>query len=271
MTATRHAAMAAMLLSLGVSGADAQTDSHDCVIQPREIVELSTGIQGVLIDRPVKRGDIVAAGQVVAQLEDSRERLALDRARMAAERDVEVQSRQVAAQFRAAELARIEDLAARNLTPAIEAERARLELSLAEYAIDAARMDQAFARAALQEAEADLARRTIKSPVDGVVTLTSAAPGDFVSATTPVLTLAKLDVLNVEVFLPTDLYGVPVLGGAAVVVPEDPIGGTFEAVIETIDQVFDAASGTFGVRLTLDNPDYALPAGLRCTVTFAAN
>ena len=32
--------------------------------------------------------------------------------------------------------------------------------------------------------------------------------------------------------------------------------------------VFDAASGTFGVRLELPNPDFKLPGGQRCKVTF---
>ena len=37
-----------------------------------------------------------------------------------------------------------------------------------------------------------------------------------------------------------------------------------------VDRVMDAASGTFGVRLRLPNPDLALPAGIRCTVRFAS-
>ena len=36
-----------------------------------------------------------------------------------------------------------------------------------------------------------------------------------------------------------------------------------------VDRVFDAASGTFGVRLDLPNSDGALPAGQRCIVSFA--
>jgi hypothetical protein len=39
-----------------------------------------------------------------------------------------------------------------------------------------------------------------------------------------------------------------------------------EAVV--VDKVFDAASATIGVRLELPNPDYALPAGLKCEVRF---
>jgi hypothetical protein len=34
-----------------------------------------------------------------------------------------------------------------------------------------------------------------------------------------------------------------------------------------VDRVADAASGTFGVRLSLANPDYRIPAGLRCKLS----
>jgi hypothetical protein len=36
-----------------------------------------------------------------------------------------------------------------------------------------------------------------------------------------------------------------------------------------VDRVFDASSGTFGVRLELPNPNGAIPAGVRCKVEFA--
>ena len=40
------------------------------------------------------------------------------------------------------------------------------------------------------------------------------------------------------------------------------------ARVTVVDRVVDAASGTFGVRLELPNPDYRLPAGLKCKVRF---
>ena len=54
----------------------------------------------------------------------------------------------------------------------------------------------------------------------------------------------------------------------AIVSPEQPIGGQFDAEVSVVDSVFDAASRTFRVRLELENADHALPAGLRCTVRF---
>jgi multidrug efflux pump subunit AcrA (membrane-fusion protein) len=50
--------------------------------------------------------------------------------------------------------------------------------------------------------------------------------------------------------------------------PEEPVGGEYPATVTVVDRVVDAASGTFGVRLELPNPDRALSAGLKCRVRF---
>ena len=57
-------------------------------------------------------------------------------------------------------------------------------------------------------------------------------------------------------------------GMIATVRPGEPIGGAYIAVVAVVDRVFDPSSGTFGVRLELDNPGNKLPGGQRCTVTF---
>ena len=49
---------------------------------------------------------------------------------------------------------------------------------------------------------------------------------------------------------------------------ELPVNRKYSAHVIIVDSVIDAASGTFGVRLELPNPDYRLPAGLLCQVVF---
>ncbi len=267
----RLAALACLITLTPAAYAQNEDLSFDCVIKPREIVQVGSVDEGLLVERAVKRGDIVETGQVIARLDDTREKLDVVLARQTAEREIEVLSREAAAEYRAAESARIANLVSRELTAANEALRATLEKQLALYAVEAAKLDRQLALAELSLAENALERRTIKSLVSGIVTETNASPGDYISAQVPILTLAKLDVLNVDVFLPTQYYGVPVEGARATVFPQDPIGGSYDATIETVDRVFDAASGTFGVRLTIPNEDYSLPAGLRCRVTFETN
>jgi hypothetical protein len=50
------------------------------------------------------------------------------------------------------------------------------------------------------------------------------------------------------------------------VTPEPPFTRTYRAKVKVVDRVIDAASGMFGIRLELPNPDYSLPAGLKCKV-----
>ena len=38
--------------------------------------------------------------------------------------------------------------------------------------------------------------------------------------------------------------------------------------IKVVDRVLDVASGTYGVRLELPNPQGQLPGGIRCQVEF---
>jgi hypothetical protein len=58
------------------------------------------------------------------------------------------------------------------------------------------------------------------------------------------------------------------VGMRAQIIPEAPIGGKYTAIVKIVDRVLDAASGTFGVRLELPNPDNRLPAGIKCKVIF---
>ena len=48
--------------------------------------------------------------------------------------------------------------------------------------------------------------------------------------------------------------------------PDLPNAHPYSAAVTVVDQVFDAGSGTFGVRLALPNPGGVLSAGLRCHV-----
>jgi multidrug efflux pump subunit AcrA (membrane-fusion protein) len=93
-------------------------------------------------------------------------------------------------------------------------------------------------------------------------------PGEYRNDQSPVLTLAQIDPLRVEVFMPTAHFGQIRVGSKAEVRPEE-IGGIHVAIVTVVDHVLDAASGTFGVRLTLPNPQLVLPAGIHCKVTFA--
>ena len=80
--------------------------------------------------------------------------------------------------------------------------------------------------------------------------------------------LAQIHPLYVEVIMAVANLGLVKVGMEAAVRPESPVGGLYKAKVIVVDRVVDAASGTFGVRLELPNPDYRLLPGLKCKVMF---
>lgn len=120
----------------------------------------------------------------------------------------------------------------------------------------------------LQRTNAEIALRTVRSPISGVVVERFMHPGEFTKQER-MFKLAQLDPLRVEVFAPVALHGKVAVGMQAHVRPEAPVNGVYTAKVTVVDRVIDAASGTFGVRLQLPNAEYKLPAGLKCTVRFA--
>ncbi len=94
------------------------------------------------------------------------------------------------------------------------------------------------------------------------------ALGEFAHEQSPIMTIAVLDPLHVEAFVPAGYYGGVGVGTRAQVTMQQPIAGLYEVKVTVVDRVFDPASRTFGVRLDLPNPGYELPAGLTCKLWF---
>lgn len=240
----------------------------ECVMEPRTMAQVGSPGGGILRSILVSRGDFVTKGQIVAQLESMVQKLALEQARLRANNTVDLESRRERLRLEREKTARIQSLFDKNVVSSAAIDEAKTAQRLAEFAVQAAEMDQKAQRLALKQAEQALERRTIRSPVDGVITARMLAAGEFVYEQSPILEIAEIDPLFVETFLPIDLYQYVRGKETATVVPAPPVSGRFEAKISVVDQVFDAASGTFGVRLLLDNPDGALPAGVPCRVYF---
>ena len=67
---------------------------------------------------------------------------------------------------------------------------------------------------------------------------------------------------------PVTMFSHIKMGQSAHVALTEPPETTLDATVSVVDRVFDAASGTVGVQLTLPNETGAVPAGQRCRVEF---
>lgn len=240
----------------------------DCLVEPAVTVKLSSAVPGLLETVTVDRGDVVKKGQMLATLESSAEKATLEIFRARATMESAIKTGQARLELTARSQARNEGMFHKALIAAEKMDEVETAKRLAEMTLLAATDNRRLAELDMQRATAELARRTLYSPISGVVVERFLAPGEFARDEQPVLKLAQLDPLRVEVFAPAALLGTITVGQQAEVTPQAPVKGTYMARVTVVDRVVDAASGLFGVRLELPNRDHRIPAGLKCQVRF---
>jgi HlyD family secretion protein len=247
-------------------------------ITPEKKVEISAKVVGEIIDLPVVEGQNVATGQLLAQIERDLYEGARDQAR-AALRQAEVSSRRLEVQLVDAErnLRRVEELHRDQLVSQEALDAAQLAVDTAEVELAAQQHGIAQYRSALKRATDDLARTTIRSPMDGVLIQLDAEQGETVvpgSTNLPgsvIMTVADMSRLLAEVEVSeVDVVSVELDQSAEVVVEalgdDDPqLGHVVE--IATSGRK-DAAQGTirFRVKVALDDPDPALRPAMTAKV-----
>ena len=203
-------------------------------------VEIVPETDGRLIWVHIKPGAQVAAGEVLARLDETIEQADLDEARA-----------RLTAQTQA--LARIEHLSQTNAVS-----QANLEEAVAKLA---------EARAQLDRAKQRLADRTIRAPFAGIVGLADIDQGARVNATDMITRLDDLSKVVVEFWLPETLYARIVEGQSIVATSAAFPNRNFEGNIAEIDNRIDPISRAFRARAVVPNPDRTLPAGMFMSLT----
>jgi RND family efflux transporter MFP subunit len=261
-----------LLCSLHIAR-DAYAAEFDCMIEPRQVLELRSPIEG-LIDRVnVDRGDIVKKGQVLAVLDTSVDRVSAKIAKQRAEMKGAVRAGESRMEFAERKSGRVDELLRQNYISDELYDQALAERELAAAELQDALDNRRLAELDLERQNAIIRLKTIRSPVNGVVTERILNPGELAEAGVgrkALLKLAEIEVLYVEVIMPARYYDSVAVGTAATIFPEVPAGSVHEATVTVVDRVIDAASGTFVVRLEIPNPDYTQPAGTRCRASFGS-
>lgn len=266
---TRRLALIAVFLTAGPQSvaADGHAASFDCLLAPHRLVNVAIATSGIVKDVYVERGDRVQRGQRLAELDSRIEQANVKIARARAERKAQIEAARKELEFRERRLSSSRELFKKKHVSAQELDEAETERNVAALRVRNLEEELVIQRLELERAVQILDVRSVLSPFDGVVVERLVSPGEYVDSTS-VVALAKTNPLNVEVVAPSGLIGQISPGMRAMVEPEAPIGGSYEARVVIVDSVVDAASGTFGIRLELPNPDNRIPAGLRCQVRF---
>ncbi len=243
--------------------------AHDCLIEPLVLTDVGSPTQGIVARLMVDRGAQVTRGQPVVELESSIEQAVIEQAEARADMQGEVATREADLSLARLDSKRFIDLHSQKLAPAQQRDEAVAREQIANAALVQALENRQLQLLELKRTRRALEQRTIRSPVDGVVVSQLVYPGELVFDN-PVMTIAQLDPLRVEVVLPARLFGTVEPGDTARIFPELESGNPMEARVEVVDPLLDARSGTFGVRLLLPNAELLVPAGQKCRVSFNA-
>lgn len=208
-----------------------------CILSPSDRVEISSPVPGVLDEVTVERGDEISRGEVLFQLKAGVESASVDLARVKAE-------------FSERKVERNQSLFADDILTVHERDEIETELLIAQSEL------------ALREQELEL--RTVRSPIDGVVVERLSTSGEYVNVE-PVMEVATLNPLHVDLLLPSKYFGQIEAGQQVKVKPEMIKAKARLAEVSIVDPLIDPASGTFRVQLVMRNPQNELPAGVRCS------
>lgn len=259
---------ALLLLGISASSYASQLGPFDCVIEPRLTIELAAPTAGVLAEVLVDRGDRVQKGEVVAKLDSTVEQATVELDKSRAESGAAIASRRARAKFFALKNGRLLKLQSPGTVSQAELDEAAADLAVANADLAEAEEQKKIAHLEYERSVAILNQRSIRSPIDGLILQRKLSGGEYAFDQAPIMVLAEVNPLNVEVYLPITSLEKIHAGTNALVHLAAPLRGDYTAVVEVVDTVSDASSGTYGVRLKLPNPEYRTPAGVRCAVEF---
>lgn len=243
----------------------------ECLIEPRQVVELKAPVEGLIERVYVDRGDVVVKDQVLVELDAGVDKARLELARFKADMKGAIRAAESRVEFAAKKLQRQQDLHQRNFVSTNDLDEAATALDLAQADLLEAHDNQQLAQLEVRQDQEIVRLKTIRSPFNGLVTERLHHPGEVAQGGVdrlPIVKLAELDPLYVEVVLPVEALDKVKVGDQVEVVPSRPVSGNLTARVKVVDRVVEAASSTFGVRLELPNPGYRIPAGIRCTAVF---
>ncbi len=140
---------------------------------------------------------------------------------------------------------------------------------VSQQALDSAAANLKVQQAAVQLAEAKLAKTRIKAPFAGVVGLRSISVGDYVKEGQDLVNIEDIAALKVDFRLPESYLGR--LGkGQAVELTSDALPGQrFQAVLDALDPLVDQNGRSISCRAVLNNREGRLQPGMFARVRIA--
>lgn len=245
------------VVSAIVKAQEDQATGFAGTIQPRFQTERGFRVLGRLVSRRVDVGDVVAPGQVLAQIDP----LLLDLAVRTSEADLAKAQAQLA-NAAAAEGRRSTLFAKRIVTQA--------DFDSARQALEAATASVKQAEANLVKAREQRNYATLIADAAGVVTSVDAEIGQMVATGKKVMTIARTDIREAVVDIPDAAARSLTPGNLFIVRLQADFSVTATGKVREIAPQADSATRTRRIKITLDQSIEAFRLGATVTVLPAA-
>lgn len=224
------------------------------VINPVMDVDVATTETGIIAKVFVKPGDRVVAGQPIAELDSKslRDQIMVKEA----EANSKGRIQQAESEMKLAELKfeRLTKLRDKGNASAAEFERAEIEYTTAKgkFAVETDQL--AVMHADLVRIKNMLEERTIKAPIDGIVTELSKQPGELVAPNAPNLVrIVNTTQVLATLYVQESELSTLSLGSKMKVRLSN--GSELDGIVNYIPPIADPLGGLFLVTILIDNPE----------------
>ncbi len=263
------ALLASAILAVTVALTQAQSAAPDTpdlsrvegIAYPSKQVVLNAPIDGKLTSILFEEGDTVRQGDLLAQMDDTEQRVIVQSARLQTESQAEVNRAKFALDEAVILLERATVTFQKDAASEWEVRRAQLQRDQADADLQIAKDRKILAAANLQLEEARLDRLRVLAPFDGEVIERNAEPGATLTRSDPVLAVASLDPLEAHINLPVSVFDQLQVGNVYQLDAGDPINATLPGKLKHVYRIIDTASETVRCVFTIDNPNATLIAG----------
>ncbi|MEM7474768.1 MAG: efflux RND transporter periplasmic adaptor subunit [Planctomycetota bacterium] len=233
--------------------------------EPFQIREVAASEAGAIAIAFVEQGQAVEAGQALAELQcdDLKQKKTLYELR--ADSKHAINSAQAIMQIHKRKKETLEPMLKSGHANQAEVEKAKMDFAAAEAEWQAAKQASEENRIEVKLIQAEIEKRTVRSPISGVVTEVHCKAGEFLSSAEPKFaTVAELKRLRVRFYLLASEVA-ELRNGQEVHVAVGESQEAVSAQVDFVSPITDPDSGTTRVEVVFENSSLRHRSGSPCT------
>jgi membrane fusion protein (multidrug efflux system) len=216
-------------------------------MKPRQSVTVGTEVPARVLEVPIREGDTVTEGSLLARLN---------------ERDIQLQIEEAQSAITQEQVDLARSQYERNQRLFNQGAVTRLQVDQTKNAYLNLDANYRTAQAKIRQLREQIAKAQIKAPITGIVVRKFVNEGELLPVGAPVAAIENMDEMLVDVEV-SDRDVVKLRPGQDVVATTDAFSGrTFHGVVDRVASAANPVSRTFNVQARIGNPDRGLKSGM---------